>query len=77
MALWLVIDKTSPRLDTVADLFGTASVPILHPSADSVEVDVARLDGATQARLCGLGGRVVTFVIALGDDCKLYEHELF
>lgn len=77
MALCVEIDKWSARFGAITRLFGTAVVPVLHPSADSVEVDVARLDEDTRARLCGLGGRVVTFVIALGDDCTLYEHELF
>ena len=73
MSTFLMVFRDSPRLDTICELFGTSVVPVADVDPMSATVDVERLREDARVRLAGMGGRAVTFVIALGDDCVIVE----
>ena len=70
---FLMVFDSSPRSETICRLFGTSIVPVMDIDPVGATVDVARLREDVRANLAGMGGRVVTFVIALGDDCVIVE----
>ena len=70
---FVMVFASSPRLDTICGLFGTSIVPVTDIDPMGATVDIKRLSADVQANLAGIGGREVTFVIALGDDCIVID----
>lgn len=71
--MYLLVDYASPRRDLILKMFGSTIIPITGVCVDSAEIDMARLDEDERARLRGVGGDCVRFLVALGDDVTVVE----
>lgn len=76
--MYLLVDWASPRRDLILDVIGSTIIPITDEvGVDYVVIDMARLDKDEQARLRGIGGDCVRYVVTLGEDVTVVETSRF
>lgn len=72
--MYLMVDWASPRRDLIIAMVGSTIIPITDEvGVDYVVIDMARLDEDERARLRGIGGDCVRFLVTLGEDVTVVE----